>query len=136
MIHFKRVHHIAIICSNYEASKYFYSELLGFTILRENYREDRDSYKLDLLGPQGVQIELFSFLNSPRRISRPEALGLRHLAFAVDAIDPVVAFLKERGIASEPIRIDPYTGRRFTFFNDPDDLPLEIYEELSIETIQ
>ncbi|KAA2245280.1 VOC family protein [Chitinophaga agrisoli] len=122
------VHHIAIICSNYERSKAFYTQVLGMQIVREVYREERQSWKLDLaLGDQYV-IELFSFPEPPPRPSRPEAQGLRHLAFTVPDVDKAVLQLQERGVITEPVRIDPYTGKRFTFFQDPDGLPLELYE--------
>jgi len=124
----KRIHHTAIICSDYEKSKHFYTEILGLEIIAENYREARDSYKLDLGLPDGGQIELFSFPDSPARPSYPEALGLRHLAFLVDSVEDVVAHLTKSGVEVEPIRIDEFTGKRFTFFSDPDLLPLEIYE--------
>lgn len=124
----KRIHHTAIICSDYERSKHFYTEILGLEIIAENYREARDSYKLDLALPDGGQIELFSFPNSPERPSYPEALGLRHLAFLVDSIDEVVEHLVTEGIEVEPVRVDEYTGKRYTFFSDPDSLPLEVYE--------
>ena len=127
-MHLTKIHHIAIICSNYEISKKFYTEILGLTVIREVYREARDSYKLDLsIGDS--QIELFSFPNSPDRPSYPEALGLRHLAFEVDNIDGVVSELKFHNIEVEPIRIDEFTGKRFTFFSDPDKLPIELYEK-------
>lgn len=127
-MHLTKIHHIAIICSNYEISKKFYTEILGLKIIREVYREARDSYKLDLsIGDS--QIELFSFPNSPDRPSYPEALGLRHLAFEVDNIDGVVSELKFHNIEVEPIRIDEFTGKRFTFFSDPDKLPIELYEK-------
>jgi glyoxylase I family protein len=123
------IHHIAIICSNYEVSKHFYTEKLGFTILREVYRKERDSYKLDLEINGLYQIELFSFPNPPARTSRPEASGLRHLAFSVEDIDAMVAELNRQNITPEPIRIDEFTGKRFTFIADPDDLPIEFYEK-------
>jgi glyoxylase I family protein len=124
----KGVHHIAIICSNYTLSKAFYTEKLGLTVLAEHYRAERKSYKLDLkLGDQYV-IELFSFPNPPLRPSRPEATGLRHLAFAVDRIDVAISDLASKGITTEPVRVDEFTGKRFTFFADPDGLPLELYE--------
>ncbi|WP_430494685.1 SMU1112c/YaeR family gloxylase I-like metalloprotein [Rossellomorea marisflavi] len=122
------VHHIAIICSDYEASKVFYTDLLGFTIIREVYREDRDSYKLDLALNGAYIIELFSFPDAPERPSYPEARGLRHLAFEVMNIKDAVNELRHYGIEVEDIRTDPYTSRRFTFFSDPDGLPLELYE--------
>jgi glyoxylase I family protein len=122
------VHHIAIICSDYAISKKFYTEKLGLTIVREVYREARDSYKLDLaLGEQYI-IELFSFPNPPARPSRPEACGLRHLAFQVKNIEETVCQLATVNIDSEPIRIDEFTGKKFTFIADPDDLPIEFYE--------
>lgn len=123
----KGVHHIAIICADYERSKAFYTEVLGLEIVREVYRAERQSWKLDLaLGGQYV-IELFSFPAPPARPSRPEACGLRHLAFAVDDIHAAVGRLQEKGVITEPIRIDEHTGRQFTFFADPDGLPLELY---------
>ena len=125
---FNKIHHVAIICSNYEISKEFYVEKLVFEIIREIYREERQSYKLDLkLGES--QIELFSFPNSPKRPSYPEACGLRHLAFEVDDIEEAVKELKGKNIQVEEIRIDEYTEKKFTFFNDPDGLPLELYEK-------
>lgn len=123
-----RIHHVAIICSNYEQSKKFYVEILGFAIIKETYRAARNSYKLDLHVGSGDQIELFSFPNPPARVSSPEACGLRHLAFAVDDLDQTVAYLESQGVETEKIRIDELTGKRFTFFKDPDGLPLEIYE--------
>lgn len=125
---FNKIHHVAIICSNYARSKQFYTQILGFKVIAEHYREDRDSYKLDLsVGSQ--QIELFSFPQAPARPSYPEAQGLRHLAFSVTDIDEVIVQLEEKGVAVEPVRIDEFTGKRFTFFADPDGLPLEIYED-------
>jgi glyoxylase I family protein len=128
MLKLNRVHHIAIICSEYPKSKHFYSEILGLKILLEVYREERQSYKLDLEVGNQYQIELFSFPEPPARPSRPEAAGLRHLAFEVDDIDEVVNSLQSSGVITEPIRIDEFTGKRFTFFADPDGLPLELYE--------
>lgn len=125
---FNRIHHIAIICSDYERSKNFYVDKLGFTILAEVYREERKSYKLDLAVNGLYQIELFSFENPPARPSRPEAQGLRHLAFEVDDIEQEIDRLSDAGIITESIRVDEFTGKRFTFFNDPDGLPLELYE--------
>ena len=122
-------HHIAIICSDYSRSKQFYTELLGLPIIAEHYRAERDSFKLDLAIPGGGQIELFSFPNPPPRPSRPEAQGLRHLAFSVLDIDASIIRLNQAGIETEPVRVDPYTERRFTFFADPDGLPLELYEQ-------
>ncbi|WP_353499219.1 VOC family protein [Vibrio sp. CB1-14] len=128
----KGTHHIAIICSDYPRSKHFYTEVLGLSVLAENFREARDSYKLDLELPDGTQIELFSFPSSPPRPSFPEAQGLRHLAFVVDDIDQAVSKLVSHGVAVEPIRIDEYTGKRYTFFQDPDGLPLELCEEVTL----
>jgi glyoxylase I family protein len=124
----KSIHHAAIICSDYEKSKHFYVAILGLEIIAENYRQTRDSFKLDLKLPNGGQVELFSFPNSPVRPSFPEALGLRHLAFNVDSVEVVKVYLESQGIAVEPIRVDEYTNKKFTFFNDPDGLPLELYE--------
>ncbi|RCU52941.1 VOC family protein [Corallincola luteus] len=124
----KGVHHIAIICSDYPRSKHFYCEVLGLKIIAENYRAERRSYKLDLGLPDGTQIELFSFPDAPERPSYPEAQGLRHLAFAVSSMNEMVAYLSDHDIKSEPIRIDEYTGKRYTFFADPDGLPIELYE--------
>ncbi len=122
------VHHIAIICSDYTKSKRFYVDVLGLTIIREIYRESRRSYKLDLaIGDQYV-IELFSFPDPPSRPSKPEACGLRHLSFAVADLDAAILDLNSKGVITEPVRIDEYTNRRFTFFADPDSLPLELYE--------
>eukprot|EP01031_Cornospumella_fuschlensis_P044402 gene44402-54300_t len=126
---FNRVHHIAIICSDYEKSKDFYVNTLGLEIVKEVYRAERKSYKLDLSVGGVYQIELFSFENPPPRTSRPEAAGLRHLAFEVDDLNKVVAELNSKGVVTEDIRVDAYTGKRFTFFADPDDLPLEVYEK-------
>jgi len=127
----RAIHHVALICSDYERSKAFYTQVLGFRILHEVYREARDSWKLDLEVSPGVQLELFSFPSAPPRPTRPEARGLRHLAFSVADVDATVLELRRRGVETEPVRIDEYTGRRFTFFADPDGLPLEIYEEPS-----
>ena len=124
----KGIHHAAIICSDYDASKHFYTEILKLEIIAENYREARQSYKLDLALPTGAQIELFSFPNAPERPSFPEAQGLRHLAFCVDDVQQIKSYLEEQGIEVEPIRIDEFTGKAFTFFADPDGLPLELYE--------
>ncbi|AWV99058.1 SMU1112c/YaeR family gloxylase I-like metalloprotein [Arcticibacterium luteifluviistationis] len=124
----KKLHHVAIIASNYQLSKAFYTEVLSLEIIKETYRESRDSYKLDL-GLNGEYIiELFSFPNPPERVSRPEAAGLRHLAFEVGDIEKSIKELETKGVSCEPIRIDEITGKRFTFFADPDDLPLEFYE--------
>jgi len=125
----KSIHHAAIICSDYEKSKHFYSDILGLEIIAENYRASRDSYKLDLKLPSGAQIELFSFPKSPDRPSFPEALGLRHLAFSVDSVEVMSQYLISKNIVVEPIRVDEFTNKKFTFFNDPDGLPLELYEQ-------
>ncbi|MDZ8187230.1 MAG: VOC family protein [Nostoc sp. ChiSLP02] len=122
------IHHIAIICSDYDRSKKFYVETLGFSIIAETFRTARNSYKLDLQVGENTQIELFSFPNPPQRPSTPEACGLRHLAFKVDDIEETVNYLKSQGVETENIRIDELTGKKFTFFKDPDNLPLEIYE--------
>ena len=122
------IHHAAVICSDYRRSKDFYTQVLGLRVAAENYREARQSWKLDLTLPDGAQVELFSFPDAPARPSRPEARGLRHLAFAVHDLDAWAEHLRARGIAVEAIRIDEYTGRRFMFFADPDGLPLELYE--------
>jgi len=124
----KSIHHIAIICSDYERSKKFYTEVLGFTIVQEIYRKERDSYKLDLALHGQYVIEIFSFPNAPERPSHPEATGLRHLAFAVSDVEEGRAYLKQKGVDSENIRVDQHSGKRFTFFADPDGLPLELYE--------
>lgn len=124
----KHIHHAAIICSDYPRSKAFYTEILGLRVLAENYRAARDSYKLDLALPDGSQIELFSFPNAPERPSFPEAQGLRHLAFVVDDVAEIKAQLEQKGVSVEPIRIDEYTGKAYTFFADPDGLPLELYQ--------
>jgi glyoxylase I family protein len=128
MLHLNKIHHIAIICSEYEKSKLFYTEILGLQIVREVYREERKSYKLDLALNGEYCIELFSFPNPPERPSKPEARGLRHLAFAVEDLDQTVAFLNSKSIYVEPIRIDEFTDKRFTFIADPDNLPIEFYE--------
>lgn len=123
------VHHIAIICSNYEVSKKFYVEDLGFTIAAEYYRAARESWKLDLTLNGQYVIELFSFPNSPKRLSQPEACGLRHLAFEVKNIEQTILEFNSKNITTEPVRVDEFTGKRFTFFLDPDGLPLELYEQ-------
>ncbi len=124
----KGIHHTAIICSDYQRSKRFYVSILGLDIIAENYRELRDSYKLDLCLPDGSQIELFSFPNPSKRPSRPEAAGLRHLAFAVSSVEEYSTHLCSCNVEVEPIRVDEYTGKKYTFFRDPDNLPLELYE--------
>jgi glyoxylase I family protein len=128
MIQLSKIHHIAIIASDYVKSKRFYTKILGFEIIKETYRENRDSIKLDLALNSEYIIELFSFPNPPKRSSQPEATGLRHLAFEVKDIEHSIAELTKDGINCEPIRIDELTGKRFTFFEDPDHLPLELYE--------
>ncbi|CAM2944080.1 SMU1112c/YaeR family gloxylase I-like metalloprotein [Vibrio neptunius] len=125
---FNNIHHVAIICSNYSVSKQFYTQIMGFDILAENYRQARHSYKLDLALPDGSQLELFSFPDAPERPSFPEAQGLRHLAFEVDSVAEVKQYLESKGVDVEPVRIDEFTGKAFTFFQDPDGLPLEIYQ--------
>lgn len=127
-MHLHKIHHIAIICSDYKRSKHFYIHILGLSVIKETFREARNSYKLDLAVGAHGQIELFSFPDPPERISRPEARGLRHLAFEVENIDKAVQELEASQITCEPIRIDEITGKRFTFFSDPDGLPLELYE--------
>jgi glyoxylase I family protein len=124
----ERLHHIAIICSNYEKSKQFYTEVLGFEIINEVFRSDRDSYKLDLALNGDYVIELFSFPNPPKRLTQPEATGLRHISFGVADVETAMEYLKSKNIVTEQLRIDEYTQRKFTFFSDPDDLPIEIYE--------
>ncbi|MEH1940916.1 MAG: VOC family protein [Nostoc sp.] len=122
------IHHVAIICSDYDRSKTFYVEVLGFLIIQETFRAERNSYKLDLKVTENTQIELFSFPNTPKRASKPEACGLRHLAFQVDDVEETVFYLKSKGLEVENIRVDEITGKKYTFFKDPDNLPLEIYE--------
>jgi glyoxylase I family protein len=126
---FKHIHHIAIICSNYEEAKYFYTKILKLKIVQEIYRSDKQSYKLNLQLDSKVQIELFSFPNPPPRPSLPEACGLRHLAFTTDNLVHTIAYLLQHNIRCEPIRIDQATNKKFTFFKDPDGLPLELYEK-------
>lgn len=128
MVRLREVHHIALICSNYERSKDFYCRVLGFTLLSEVYRQERGSWKGDLALNGNYQLELFSFPASPARVSGPESCGLRHLAFAVDDLQQTIDELAALGVACETVRVDPYTQKRFTFFNDPDGLPLELYE--------
>lgn len=126
---FNRIHHIAIICSDYARSKRFYVETLGLEVVRESFREERRSFKLDLKVGEDYQIELFSFPDPPERVSRPEACGLRHIAFEVDDVQDTVRELMAKGIEVEPVRVDEHTNRRFTFLRDPDNLPIEIYEK-------
>jgi glyoxylase I family protein len=123
-----KIHHIAIICSDYQRSKDFYTKILSCKIIAETYRQERNSYKLDLQLANGDAIELFSFPTPPTRVNNPEACGLRHLAFAVADLDAAVTYLKNNGVAVESIRLDELTQKRFTFFRDPDNLPLELYE--------
>jgi glyoxylase I family protein len=124
-----RIHHIAMICSDYEKSKAFYTEVLGLEIIREIYREERQSYKLDLALNDQYIIELFSFPSPPKRPSRPEGTGLRHIAFEVNDLNTAIEELKNKNVTCEPVRVDETTGKRFTFFSDPDDLPIELYEK-------
>ena len=125
---FNHIHHVAIICSDYLKSKHFYVEILGFKVVRETYRRDRGSFKLDLQVGDQFRLELFSFPNSPSRVSSPEACGLRHIAFEVEDVQNIVRELRGRGVDVEPVRIDDTTNKHFTFFRDPDELPIEIYE--------
>jgi glyoxylase I family protein len=129
MLKLNNVHHIAIICNNYAVSKKFYTQVLGLTVVREIYRKERDSYKLDLALNGQYIIELFSFPNPPARPSHPEAAGLRHIAFEVDDIEATIAALSVHAVNAEPIRTDEFTGKKFTFIADPDDLPIEFYEK-------
>jgi glyoxylase I family protein len=129
MLKINRVHHIAIICSDYQRSKQFYTEILGLKIVREIYRQERNSYKLDLEVNSQYQIELFSFPDPSARPSRPEATGLRHLAFEVDNLGEAVSEIINHGVIVEPIRVDEFTGKKFTFFSDPDGFPIEFYEK-------
>lgn len=129
MLGLKQIHHIAIIATDYEKSKAFYCDILGFTLLSEVYREARDSWKGDLALNGQYVIELFSFPFPPARPSRPEACGLRHLAFSVEDVDQAVTHLESRCVKCEAVRVDELTGKRFTFFNDPDGLPLELYQQ-------
>ena len=124
-----KIHHIAIICSNYEVSKKFYIEVLGLEVVREVYREERKSFKLDLALNGQYILELFSFPNPPKRPSRPESTGLRHLAFEVEDLEKTIAHCSSYDIPAEPIRVDEFTQKRFTFIADPDDLPIEFYEK-------
>ena len=128
MIKINRMHHIAIICSDYERSKHFYTQVLGFEIEQEIHRKERDSFKLDLSLNGQYMIELFSFPKSPERLTRPEGTGLRHLAFEVDDLEASIEELAKKGVVAETVRIDEMTHKKFTFFSDPDDLPIELYE--------
>jgi len=125
----RRIHHAAIICSDYEVSKHFYTEVLGLQVVAENFRDERQSYKLDLALPDGSQLELFSFPQAPVRPSYPEARGLRHLAFEVEDVEECKGRLEALGVKVEEVRLDEYTNKRFVFFADPDGLPLELYEK-------
>lgn len=129
MLQINKIHHVAIICSDYQVSKHFYTQIMGFSVIAEHYRKERDSYKLDLAVNDNYGIELFSFPAPPKRVSRPEAAGLRHLAFEVNDIDATLEWLSQNTITSEPVRIDEFTGKRFTFISDPDGLPIEFYEK-------
>lgn len=128
----ERIHHVAIICSDYEVSKHFYTQVLGFKVIAETYRREKQSHRLDLKMENGDQLELFTFPDSPVRVTQPEALGLRHLAFEVKNVDEAVRDLTLKGIDPEPIKVDPVTGRKYTFFCDPDKLPIELYESTSV----
>ena len=125
---FSKMHHIAIIGSDYDASKAFYVDKLGFSVVRENYREERKDWKIDLDAGNGIELELFIEPNPPKRVTRPEACGLRHLAFYVESVEETVEKLLQIGIVCEPIRVDEFTNKKMTFFFDPDGLPLEIHE--------
>ena len=129
MIHLNKIHHIAIICTDYQKSKTFYTDILGLTILNETYRKERRSYKLDLALNGVYIVELFSSPDPPKRTSRPEATGLRHLAFEVDVLATTIEKLSTKGIIAEPVRIDELTQKKFTFIADPDNLPIEFYEK-------
>ena len=122
------IHHIAIICSDKEAALHFYHDILGFSIIRENYRPERDDWKIDLRINDATELELFIMKDRPARVSNPEAYGLRHLAFRVPSVDEAVAELEGKGISCEPVRLDAYTEKPMTFFKDPDGLPIEIHE--------
>jgi glyoxylase I family protein len=124
---FTKIHHVAIIGSDYERSRHFYVDVLGFPVIREHYREERGDYKIDLACGD-VELELFIMPQSPKRVNYPEAQGLRHLAFRVESVDETVRLLNAKGIETEPVRLDTYTGKKMTFFHDPDGLPLEIHE--------
>lgn len=125
---FSKIHHIAIIGSDYDASRAFYVDKLGFAVIRENYREERKDWKIDLDAGNGIELELFIEPNPPKRVTRPEACGLRHLAFYVESVEDTVEKLLQVGIICEPIRVDEFTNKKMTFFFDPDGLPLEIHE--------
>ena len=123
-----RIHHIAVIVSDYALSRDFYVNKLGFPVIRENYRADRDDWKLDLRVNESTELEIFGVKNPPKRVNRPEACGLRHLAFQVVDVEKTVSELEALGIPCEPIRTDTFTGKKMTFFADPDGLPLELHE--------
>jgi len=129
MLKINKIHHIAIICSDYEKSKHFYTQILGLNIIQEVYRTERQSYKLDLAIDDNYVIELFSFPNPPKRISRPEASGLRHLAFEVNSVEEARNYLFSHSIESETIRVDEFTNKEFFFIADPDNLPIEFYQK-------
>jgi glyoxylase I family protein len=124
-----KVHHVAVICSNYEVSKQFYTQVLGLEILNETYRESRQSYKLDLALNGVYVLELFSFPNSPKRLTQPESVGLRHLAFEVNNVEQIEQKMKALHVPIEPIRVDEFSNKKFTFITDPDGLPIEFYEK-------
>ncbi|QES89399.1 SMU1112c/YaeR family gloxylase I-like metalloprotein [Rhizosphaericola mali] len=128
MLNIQKIHHVAILTDDYEKSKKFYTEILGFEIINEVYREERKSYKLDLAVNGQYQIELFSFPDYRERGSYPESKGLRHLAFQVDDVASSIVFLRDKGVKVEDMRIDAYTNKKFTFFEDPNGQPLELYE--------
>ena len=128
MLQLNKIHHISIICSDYQKSKDFYTQVLGLTVIHETFRKERQSFKLDLALNGEYVLELFSFPSPPKRVSQPEAAGLRHLAFEVDDLEKAIYLLKEKNILTQPIRIDETTNKKFTFFNDPDNLPIELYE--------
>jgi len=128
MIHIKRMHHIAVICSDYERSKRFYTHVLGFKMDAEVYRDKRRSFKADLSLNGHYLIELFSFPDPPKRSTNPEATGLRHIAFEVEDVEEVVKILATEHIIAEAVRVDEFTGKKFTFIADPDGLPVEFYE--------
>lgn len=129
MLNIEKIHHFAVICSDYSKSKAFYCHTLGFSLLAEHYRAERESWKADLALNGQYIIELFSFASPPKRVSHPEACGLRHLAFSIQDLDSAIVQLNIEGVVCETVRIDPYTGKRFTFFSDPDGLPIELYEQ-------
>lgn len=127
-MNFNQIHHVAIIVSDYAASRAFYVEKLGFPVIRENYRESRQDWKLDLRVNENTELEIFGVKNPPARVTHPEAAGLRHLAFRIEDIEAAISELESMGIEVEPVRIDEFTNRKMTFFHDPDGLPLELHE--------